>query len=577
MSGRGKFYLTLFMLLLLFIVFEIFLFRHHGNDLRNKDLLLNQYYELRHSNPEVARKALFLLYEQNPHDQQALQELGYWYLQKGDIKNAIRYFQLAIQYHPDDLKSAFELARLYLLINQPEKALPLLKAAMASNDLTIKNEATDLVNHLSHQPMTEIHETYTTQLSQDVLVHSLAPPPHYSVCSINQPASSASALASSNAAASPPAKKMTERDKLLNEFYENKNKNRMLAWQALKTLLRLYPNDVPALKEAGYLALNEKRNGPAFDYFNQAYLLTCDPLLAMQLGYLLDGQGKHREAYYYFKLATRNPKLDERYKAEIALTNLRGVQTKILPNPYYIDLFYNPIHYSRFNLLVHPLIARLGRTINQQFQWQIYFSYRRTFDNRSGISGALPQIYQDSTSIFGIGSQISPIPHLPLVAFLEVGKARNLVPDIKPHWRGDLRGGLAFYTEWGRNAEFTFHPTFPLKYVADLYGDVIYYSRYQNWIGTLRWRPGLEVFRSFASSVDLYFRGFLIEDTQREFFNNLYEVGLGAVFIPTDRYNVAFRYEFTEGYYLPSAGSSSNPYGAKYHNNIIECDFFFRF
>lgn len=580
MSGRSKFFLTLLGLIFLFICFEITLYYYRGNDLRDRDLLLNQYYSLRNTNPEAAKKALMLLYQQNPRDLQALEELGFLSLREGNTQNAIKYFQLSVNEQPKNAKLSFELAKLYILMNQKEKALSLLKIAITSNDLNLKKSADELLNQLSPKPevLKEADKIYTPIPSLLLLANTMSSSTPYSPIPSAVEGSGASSTnkVQSTAAKYTPVKPMTDRDKLLNQFYDNKDKNRAIAWSALKTLLHRYPNDVTALKEAGYLALSEKKSETAFDYLNRAYLLTSDPMLAMQLAYLLDGQKKHKEAYHYFKLATKNPKLDERYKAEIALTNLRGVQTKILPYPYYIDLFYNPVYFSRFTLTVHPIIARFGRVINEPFQWLLYLSYRRTFDNRSGLVGALPQIFQDSTSIYSIGSQISPFSKIPLVAFLEVGKARNLVAGISPHWRGDLRGGLAFYTEWGREASFMFHPCFPMKYVADLYGDLIYYSRYQNWIGTVRWRPGVEVIRYLATSLDLYFRGFLIEDTQREFFNNLVEYGLGATFIPSDRYNIAFRYEFTEGYYLPSAGSSANPYGAKYHNTVIECDLFFR-
>lgn len=581
MSGRSKFFLTLLMLFILFLCFEVYLYYHRSDSQRERNLLMDQYYKLRNVDHDAAIRALNLLYKQNPQDQQALRELSYWYLREGDTNNALKYFQLAVQNDPTDLESAFELAKLYMLIDDPAKALPLLKLAATAKDLALQDRARGLLQQIPDIAPRKMETGYTPANSPLLLVDFLKHAYAYTPISTAGPETTASvttvAASISKTAVGAAAGTMTERDKLLNEFYQNKVKNPTVAWSAIEKLLEMNPKDLVALKEAGYFALSEKRNEVAFDYLRRAYEISHEPMLAMQVGYILDGLGRRREAYNYFDLATNNPKLDERYKAEIALTNLRGVQTKFLPDPLFIDVFYNPIHFTRFDLLVHPIISRFGMTLSQKYQWQLYFSYRRTFDNRSGLAGSLPQIYQDSTSIFALGTQIRPFTNIPMVAFFEAGKARNLVPGVEPHWRGDLRGGLAYYNEWGHEAQFTFHPTFPFKFIADVYGDAIYYSRYQNWIGTVRFRPGLEIFSYLASSIDLYFRGFVIEDTQRQFYNNLTEYGLGVAFIPSNRYNIAFRYEFTQGHYLPSGSPDPNPYGPNYHNNVIECDFFFRF
>lgn len=372
---------------------------------------------------------------------------------------------------------------------------------------------------------------------------------------------------------------ISARDQMLNNFYDLKKKNSPLAWNVIRQGAVLYPNDIQVLKEAGYYALLTLKNQQlSLPYFNRVYLLTQDPKIALQIAYLYDGLNKKQLAYHYFDLATHTKDLKDRMTAEIAKSNLRGVQTKILPDPYEATLDYSPLYMSRFKLMIQPIIFHLSRIMNKTYNWAIYLSYRRTTDDQSNTNNKVSSIYEDDAAITAIGTRVTPIKTMPqLVAFTELGKAVDLVYRHRSRWRTDFRGGFAYYNEWGFQPAYTLKPTFQFKPNMDLYADAIYYTRYIDTIGTFRLRPGIKIFRWGSTSVDLYYKIFVIEDSARQFYNNTLERGPSAALRFSDRYNIVLRYEQIYGHYLPAGSPSPNPYRSRYRNNITELDTYFTF
>lgn len=493
---------------------------------------LNQFYELREQNKQKALAALEAMLQQYPQDTLALKEAGYFYLAQKKYKKAFEYLEKA--YHLTmDKTLALQLAFIADRLKIRDEAIKYFKIAAQTKDEKAKRTALKALAY--YRKMMAI-----------------------------------------KAKTQPVVTTMSRRDQLLNAFYDAKKTNPARAWQLIVKFVNQYPYDVQGLKEAGYFALDKKNQIAAFHYLNRAYFLTQDAQLALQVAYILDGLGEKKLALKYFKLATKAKDCQTLYKAEIAVTNLSSYQSKIFPEPYYAEIFANPFYLSRFRMFVEPYVARLGRVVNDKYQWRLYLSWRRTTDNRTDVVAGLPQIFEDNVLIYALGTQVTPFPTVPLIGFAEAGRAKDLVYRDRPRWRGDFRGGFAYYNEWGRETRYTFSPRLCLKFLGDIYGDAIYFSRYRNLIFTLRFRPGFEVFRSHTTSLALYLRTYLIQDTEREFFNNLIEAGFGARFVPSDRLNLAIRYELNKGYYLPTATSSQNPYGPNYSTQIFALDFFIR-
>lgn len=491
-------------------------------------ILLDYYYKIKKDTPVQAKNLLALLDLLSQDNPLIHEEMGYIALQKGDQDQAISYFSRAY----DETASpqlALQLAYLYMNKTNHEKAASLFLLASSSNDPRIRNAAFrgyDVANMNGHIGLTNELTAQKSMASEDTL--------------------------------------------LLDQYFALKKHNTDMAWVLIQQIIKKYPNNIMALKEGGFLAIDKGHRAKAITYFTKAYELTWQPDLAMQLGYLYDQTPNKALAYRYFIQATRTKDKNLELRAQNAMTNLAGLQTKALPPPYFGELFFDPFSQSRFGLTVRPLVARLGIENNNKLQTKEYLVFRQTEDNKSESLGQLPQIYEDNVRIIGGGLQITPIKNFPVVGFVEAGMAYDLVYRDRDRWRGDLRGGLMYYNEFGKIPAYFNELKIGTDYYSTLYGDITYFSRYDNnVIGTLKTHQGIRLAQYKSSMLNLYLSGRVIEDTRREFFNNIAEIGPGIGFIPSNRFRVQLRYEHLKGIYLP-AGGSFNPYGKYYTNNIVQ-------
>ena len=86
--------------------------------------------------------------------------------------------------------------------------------------------------------------------------------------------------------------------------------------------------------------------------------------------------------------------------------------------------------------------------------------------------------------------------------------------------------------------------TFPFRFVADLYADANFFTRFDdNFIATVRARPGIRVMEMAFSNIDLYVLVFGSVDSDRLDFNNVIEVGPGMVYTPRTDLNLRLRVE----------------------------------
>jgi hypothetical protein len=369
-------------------------------------------------------------------------------------------------------------------------------------------------------------------------------------------------------------KKALPKTNSFDNYYFLKKNDEHAARQLITQLIHQQPNNIQALKEAGFLAIQQGHRSEAIDYFTRAYHSTYQPEIAMQLAYLYDQINDKPMAYQYFKLATEIPDKCLSLRAENALTNLRGMQTKALASPYFSEVFLSPFSQTRFGLTVVPFYWRLGIEQDNRFQTKEYLFFRRSKDNRSANLGELSQLYEDNVQITGVGGQFMPFKRLPIVGFVEVGEAYDLVYQNRNRWRGDLRSGFMYYQEFGASPAYFDRLTLSHHYYSNWYGDTTYFSRYNNnVIGVLRTRQGIRLLQYHSSMLNLYAAGRVIADTNRVFYNNIAEVGPGISFIPTNRFNLELRFEYVNGVYLP-AGGSVNPYGKYYTNQVVQLLFY---
>lgn len=545
--------ISILILIILFILNTIYYIATHFNE-RSETSLINQYYKLRDKDPVAAKHDLEILLLKNPKNLVALRELGYWYIRSGDTNSALKQFALVHSYYPNDPIISLELAKLLILIKQYDQARSLLKSIHATNDLQLQqhvqlamatlppdmpvNLKTMIFPPAKPQPASNVNKEQSTGLNQPI--------------------------------------KLSEHDTLFNQYYTLKKTNPLQAWAVLQKIIAKYSTDVSALKEAGYTTLNAHDNNQAFYYFNRVYDITHDPQIAMQLGYILINLDRKRLAYYYFNLATHTTNGQNLIAAEMAKTNLSAAQMKLLPEPYYADIFYDPFYYSRFKMVVQPIIIKAGKVLNDKYQLKAYLTYQRTTDDKSTYTQQLPQIFQDNAAITAIGAQINPIPQVPLTGFIQAGKAVDIVYQNRSRWRSDLRGGFSYYKDWGEKPTYALQSTFSHNIIGDFYSDMIYFSRYRDIIGSVRLREGIRIFKYETSAIDLYLKGFVVWDTAHQFYNNIVEVGPGIAITPSNRYNVVLHLEALQGHYIPVTSPTPNPYNSNYHNNLLLLDCYFR-
>lgn len=504
-------------------------------------------------NPSLAKEYLRMIISYDPKARDAYLTLGYLELKEGQNEQALIAFQKAFLLKADP-KLALQIGFSLLKEKKTSEALYFLKFSAALGDADTKEQANRTLGYLNQSNI-------------------LATQGHLILNG-----------ASVKKEATPASVKLSYKDQLLVKFYQTKTSNPKVAWKVIQILLNTYPKDIKILKEAAYFAQAQKKNELAISLWEKIYSLEPKPEYALTLGYLYDSQNKKQKAFYYFDVASKTTDLKLRCKAEMAKTNLAGAQTKILPDPFFIEIYSAPFYFSRFDLAVLPIIARAGITINKEHNTEVYLTNRRTQDDRSGgkggflIQNSISQIFEDNVAIYSVGFRTYPWKKIPLLAFIEAGRAQDLIYQNRARWRSDVRGGGVYYNEWGIKPNYYLNLEFPFCYVATLYSDVIYYSRYNdNIIGTAWFRPGLRVAAYHSASLDAYVANYLILDKNHEFYNNTYSIGPGVAFRPTNRLNIVFRFESLQGFYIPVHSPTPNPYRSKYYNNLAMVELFFRF
>lgn len=500
--------------------------------------LFIDYYNIKPTNPEKAMTILHEIIEKDPSNNLAYAELGYFYLNNHKNDQALACFEKAYELVPIP-QLAMQIA--YLLADNKEF---LLAQLYLQQSIKLSNNETSPDTQKMLITLHQLMNPFITRLLT-ITPQKIAP--------------------------------NTEYTQLMNQYFDEKKIDPEQAWLLLKQIIARYPDDIMALKEAGYYTLAKKNYTLSLAYFKHAYTLTNDPLLAMQVGYILNTLGENAHAYQYFWYATRATNEKISYNAELAMDNLSGLQTKIIPNPFFVNFYYAPFVFSRFALLVNPLIVRAGITLEEAHKLQVYAGFRYTKDNRSS-SGQIPQIYETNQAVAAVGASVYPFTtKIPLVVFGEVGKAYSLI-NVQPLVQNDVRAGAAFYTEWGKKPSFSPTVRWSHDLIGNLYASAIYYSQFNNdVIGDFRFNEGVRILQFRAATITPYITGHLILDTQHQFYNNILEIGPGIAFRPTTRYNFVLKLEALKGFYLPVNSPSVNPYGPTYRNNVVQLVSYFEF
>lgn len=299
--------------------------------LRDPRVLMNKYYLFKHSNPQAAKKALFIVLKQNSNYLPALIESVQWHQNDKNTKELLLTLQRLHHLVPENESYTLQLANVYYDEGDWSHAALLFNHLVKHNQGNLHLQAEYALSTMNSSLPSYLEHATTdvkiVQLPTVLLEHTIEPPPH----------------------------------KI--KYHSSVKKPR------------------PGLREKGYAALAQGHKIAAIDYFSRAYAITPDPGIAMQLGYLYDEINEKPLAYRYFQLATRSNDQELAFRAQNALTNLGGLQTKALPRPYFSEIFFTPFTQSRFGLTVRPFIARLGVEQDNCFKTKEYVFLRRANDH----------------------------------------------------------------------------------------------------------------------------------------------------------------------------------------------------
>jgi hypothetical protein len=361
------------------------------------------------------------------------------------------------------------------------------------------------------------------------------------------------------------ARQVSERDKLLNCFYDARTSRPDEARSCLVRLLAAQPADTQALLELGFFEVAQKKDAAAIDAFNRAVAAGSTRAdVRAQLGYLHLARGEHELAVANFEAAIAlDPSnqqlqmqkgfvLDELGREREALTVFDLVAADMLaplakrrvPRPYYVDIYTAPDWYSNIDVATLPLRVRGGVAVGPGDRIELFGQTSVLADNRSRlVDQAGPIIYFDNVLVVGGGARIQPFASIGLTVSAEIGGAYDLFDRLRDPWRFDARTGAQYYGAWGHASRCPASLSVPFRPVLEAYGESMYFSRYDNLISSLRLRPGLRILETARMSLDANLHLAGIVDTERQDFNNLFEIGGGAIFTPDRRLGVRLAVE----------------------------------
>lgn len=263
---------------------------------RDIPTLLNFYYNYKEKNPLKAKEALDLILKQDPANNIAIQAKGLWFIQQGDTHSALLFFKNTHALYPKNSHIAFELAKLYIMLNKMSDAKPLLKNLLTSNDSELKKKSMVLYQVVyPHKTSPEKIANYRS---------FIAPIP------ITTPQDLSVLRA-----------KVQEIIKLQPNSARN----------YLQLILSMNPNDSEAYRTLGYLELQEHHEDKALEAFLNAFSIKQDAQLAVQIAYLYDQKKDTKQAMSFFNFGAKygNDTLKQQSLKALAMLNIAPTDTPI--------------------------------------------------------------------------------------------------------------------------------------------------------------------------------------------------------------------------------------------------------
>jgi len=333
---------------------------------------------------------------------------------------------------------------------------------------------------------------------------------------------------------------------LMTRGYELLRHDPEAAINLFEQVVALDPSNVNARKQLGSTYISVGRLEEALTQFSVADYLSPSDTTKLQIAYLLNSLGLDRESYTQFE------KLESSSNPDIGLTSHAATAVleptlsrdraawwgKLSAAPYYDTRFENAVFWGSFYG---------GRYLTRTNLLSLFGMVGVTRDTRTA-GGAVPVIFSDNYMLAAVGFRLQPTAGLTADAQGGVSVDLDTHPG-RDRIREDLRMVLSYGA--GTYASVSVPRTLKVSWKpwADAYTSAGYYSRYENIIGYAMVRGGVRLLEAGYSEMDLYVRGNLAWDTERIFYNNVAEGGLGLRFVPHHSWGVAVLAEFHRGFY----------------------------
>lgn len=170
----------------------------------------------------------------------------------------------------------------------------------------------------------------------------------------------------------------------------------------------------------------------------------------------------------------------------------------------------------------------------------------------------------------GLGVRLKYAKKIFLAYYAETISGRYLkVPEDKPKpdepKYQDFRTGLIFWYGWDKSKLSPHFLSIPLNNWGEVYSDISYYqSQKHNVITYMHFRTGIRILQIWKTSVDLFGITYIMNDTNKDYWNNKIEYGPGLWIRPILHLGLKIYIEWPSGFYYPIKGGEPNPNPKKY-------------
>jgi tetratricopeptide (TPR) repeat protein len=319
---------------------------------------------------------------------------------------------------------------------------------------------------------------------------------------------------------------------------------------------------------SAYIAVN--RSEEALSQFVLADQFFPSDSTKLQIAYIFNSLGHLKESSEMFTLLKQSEYPWIKRTAEQALIVLRPALAERL-NQWWGRFSFVTQYDTRFDNTVFYGTLAVGRYFEEEHLISAYGMLSQTRDTRSA-GGAIPVIFSDNYLLEALGFRLTPFTGF--AAEAQAGVAFDLDERPDRHaTRGDFRALVTHGYGVYASSAFPTRAKLSWKPWTDVYSSIGYYSRYENVIAYHKWRMGIRFFEAGALGMDIYLVGNFGWDTNREFYNNIAEGGVGFRLVPDYSWGLNLVAEVHRGFYWDHALSTtpwSRWYGSTRFALVVE-------